>query len=364
MRTYQKKLAGVVIFVFLLAPVVHAETLSGSNYQIENPSIDSGGGESSSGNYTSRDGIGDSNDTGIASTNYKIFPGFFQHAYPGVPAQPTLTNTGGTLYNALDYVIATGSGQQTDTTYAIALSSDDFATTWYIQADNTIGNTATWQTYTAWGGGTGGRVTSLSPSTTYKIKVKARYAADTETAYSLTANATTAGPSLAVIFAGVNTGTSFDGETTTLSTNANSIGFGTLAVNSPAVAAHTVTVSTNATAGYSTTIRYSQPLTKSGGETISNVLGTNIAPNTWPTSITTGSFGYHSSDETLCSGNTSRFSSNNTWAALETTNYEVACATGPVTAEQTMVSYKLEIGNQQPAGTYSSTVTYITTALY
>lgn len=364
MGTHVKILAGVATLALLLTPIAHAETLSGSNYQIENPSIDSGGGQSSSGNYTSRDGIGDSNDSGLASTNFKVFPGFFQHAYPGVPAEPTLTNTGGTLYNALDYVIATGSGQQTDTQYAIAISSDDFTTTYFIQADNTVGSSAAWQSYTAWGSGTGGRVTGLSPSTTYKIKVKARYGADTETAYSLTASATTAGPSLTVTFAGVNSGVSFDGETTTLTTSANGIGFGTLAVNSPAIAAHTVTVSTNATAGYTTTIRYNQPLTKSGGQTINNVSGTNTTPAAWPGSITTGAFGYHSSDETLCTGNTSRFSSNNTWAALDTSNYEVACSTGPVAAEQTMVSYKLEIGSQQPAGAYSSTVTYITTALY
>lgn len=364
MGIHAKILAGAALCALFIVPVVRAETLSGSNYQIENPSIDSGGGEASSSNYTSRDGIGDSNDTGLASTNYKVFPGFFQHAYPGVPAQPNLTNTGGTLYNALDYVIATGSGQQTDTKYAIALSSDDFATTLFVQADNTVGSTASWQSYTAWGAGSGGRITGLSPSTTYKIKVKARYTEDTETAYSLTASATTAGPSLTVTFAGVNTGVSFDGEITTLTTSANGIGFGTLAINSPAIAAHTVTVSTNATAGYTTTIRHDQPLTKSGGQTINGVSGTNSTPSSWPGSITTGAFGYHSSDETLCTGNTSRFSSNDTWAALDTSNYEVACSTGPVSSEQTMVSYKLEIGSQQPAGSYSSTVTYITTALY
>ncbi len=348
-----------------ITPIAHAETLSGSNYQIENPSIDSGGGSASSSNYASRDGIADSNDSSSASTNFSVFPGFFQHAYPGVPATPTLTNTGGTLYNSLDYVISTGDGQQTDTNYAIAISSDDFATTNFIQADNTVGSSAVWQTYTAWGSGSGGRVTGLAASTTYKIKVKARYGTNTETAYSATATAATVGANLSITFSGVTSGTVFDGETTTVSTSANSIAYSQLGVNIPAIAAHKITVTTNATAGYTTTIQQNQPLTRGGGsETISPVSGTNSAPATWPGSIITGAFGYHSSDESLCTGSSSRFSTNDTWAALDTNHYEVACATGPVSSEETTVSYKLEIGTGQAAGDYSNTVTYITTAQY
>ncbi len=349
----------------VFAPIAQAETLSGSNYQIENPSLDSGGGASSSTNYASRDGIGDSNDSSTASGNYSIFPGFFQHAFPGVPATPTLTNTGGSLYNALDYVITTGDGQQTDTNYAIAISSDDFVTTNYIQVDNTVGTTAAWQSYTAWGGGSGGRVTGLTASTTYKIKVKARYGTNTETGFSNTATAATVGASLSITFSGIGSGTLFDGETTTITTTANAIAYGQLGVNVPAIAAHKITVTTNASAGYTTTIRQNQALTRDGGsETISPVSGTNSTPATWPGSITTGAFGYHSSDESLCTGTTSRFSTNNTWAALDTGNYEVACSTGPATSEETTVSYKLEIGTGQAAGQYTNTVTYITTAQY
>ncbi len=341
-----------------------AEVLNSGNYQIE-ASIDIGGESSSSTNYTDRDSLGDINSEGLASTNYKAFPGFIQHAYPGIPGTPTLSNTGGTLYNALDFIINTGNGQQTDTTYAIAISSDDFATTNYIQTDDTIGSSAAWQTYTAWGSGSGERVTGLSPSTTYKIKVKARYGADTETGFSSVASAATTGPSLQVTFSGIASGTTIDGETTTVTSSANSIPYSALTLDTPAIAAHKTTVSTNASAGYTTTISQNQNLTRDGGsETISQVSGTNASPDTWPAGFTDGRFGYHTTDESLCTGTSGRFSPNNSWARLDTSYYEIACATGPATAEETTVTYKLQVGITQAAGNYQNKITYVTTAIY
>lgn len=361
-----QKLAGIALLFAITWPVFAlAETLGSTNYQIENPSVDVGGESSSSTNYTSRDSLGDTNDGKLNSTNYNVFPGFQQHAYPGVPAAPTFTNTGGTLYNALDFVVNTGDGQQTDTTYAIAISSDDFATTNYIQTDDTVGASAAWQTYTAWGGASGERVTGLILSTTYKIKVKARYAADTETAYSSTSSAATTSPSLTIAFAGVNSGNTFDGETTTITTSATAITYGALTVSTPAVAAHQVSVTTNATGGYTTTVRQDGDLRTPSSDSISAVSGTNASPAAWPGSITTGRFGYHTSDEALCTGSTTRFSSNNTWAALDTAAYEVGCNTAAVPAgETTTVTYKLEVGGVQPNGDYSNTITYISSAQF
>lgn len=362
---FQKIITITLTFLLFSTQIAIAETLGSTNYQIENPSIDVGGELSSSTNYTSRESIGSSDESDSNSTNYKVFPGFVQHAYPGVPATPTLTNTGGTLYNALDFVVAVGDGQQSDTTFAIAISSDDFATTNYIQTDDTVGSTAAWQTYTQWGSGSGERVTGLTAGTTYKIKVKARYGIDTETAFSNTASATTSSASLTVTFAGVNSGTTFDGATTTVTTGANSITYGSLIPNTPSIGAHQVTVTTNASGGYSTTVQQDGNLRTNSSKEISPVSGTNASPATWPTGITAGFFGYHTSDEDLCSGTTGRFASNNTWAALSTSPYEVGCNTAPVTGGETItVTYKLETGTVQEAGQYSNRVTYITSAQF
>lgn len=364
MRAHRLIIALCCLFFWSAYPLpIIAETLSSTNYSVENPSVDAGGENSNSTNYNERDSVGDSNDSPASSTNYKVFPGFVQHAYPGVPGQPTLVNTGGTLYNALDFVINTA-GNQTDTTYAIAISSDNFTTTNFIQADDTVGSSAVWQTYTGWGGGSGQRVTGLIANTAYKIKVKARYAADTETAYSITATDTTGGPTLTISFAGVNSGTTIAGATTTITSGANAINYGSLVPNVTAVAAQTLTVSTNATGGYTTTLQQDGDLRNNNSDSISPVAGTNASPAAWPTGITVGYFGYHTTDSALCTGTSARFSSNNTYAAATTSPAEVACSTTTATNEQTSIVYKVEIGTQQDAGTYQNTITYVTTAQF
>jgi hypothetical protein len=359
------KLKFLIISLFLLIPtVVLAQTVGSTNYQVEDGTFDSGGEPSSSTNYSSRDSIGDVSADGVNSTNYKTFAGFQLPAYPGIPGTPTLTNTGGTLYNSLDFIVATGNGQQVDTTYAIAISSDNFVTTYYIQSSDTLSTSEDWQTYAGWNSGTGERVSGLSPSTTYKIKVKARYGADSESGFSPTATATTAAPDLTITFSGVNSGTTVGGVTTTTTSSTNAINYGSLPINTAQTAAHQVTVSTNAVDGYVTTILQDGHLRTSGTDFISPTSGTNASPAAWTPGISTGEFGYHTTDALLCTGSTSRFASSNTYAQLTTSPLEVACNTGPVTSESTYLIFQLEIGSTQANGSYQNLVTYITTAQF
>jgi hypothetical protein len=359
------------LLIIVVPTVVFAETLSSTNYNIEGATLDGGGEASSSTNYSSRDSISGEESGDSSSTNYKNPSGFQTIAYPGVPATPTLTNTGSVLYNSLDFIVATGNGQQDDTTYAIAISADDFATTYFIQTDDTLGSSEAWQTYAGWNSGTGERVTGLLPSTTYKIKVKASYgsgsnAADSESGYSQTASATTSAPSLTVSISGIASGNSVGGLTTTVTSTATSIGYGSLTIGdgSPNIAAQSVTVTTNATGGYTSTVQQDQDLTSTNGDSIATVSGTNASPAIFGTGVTTGRFGYHTTDSSLCTGTSSRFSTNDTYAALDISPKEIACSTGAVTSEVTNLVYKLVIGNLQEAGDYQNTVTYITTATF
>lgn len=360
------------ILLFFVPVVVLAQTMSGTNYKVENSTFDGGGQPSSSTNYSSRDSIGGAVQDGDAqSTNYKNPSGFQPGAYPGVPGQPTFTNTGGNLYNSLDFVVVKGDGQQSDTTYAIAISDDNFVTTKYIQVDDTVGTTEAWQDYAGWNSATGERVTGLSPSTTYKIKVKASYgsgsnAEHTESGYSVTASASTVGPSLVVLISGVASGTTIAGLTTNVASTATTMGFGSLTLGdgSPNISAQKITVTTNATGGYTTTIQQDGNLRTGLGDQISTVSGTNASPSAFGTGVTTGRFGYHTTDSSLCTGTAGRFSSNDTFASLDTLPYEVACSTGPVTSEATDILYKLVVGSLQEAGNYQNVVTYITTATY
>jgi hypothetical protein len=361
----------IATLLLLIAPAVAvAQNINSSNYRIEDSTFDGGGENSNSTNYSSRDSISDIDTSQSNSGNYKSSPGFQPGAYPGIPAQPTLVNTGGLLYNSLDFIIATGDGQQSDTTYAIAISSDNFATTYFIQTDDTLGTTEAWQSYSGWGSGVGERVTGLLPNTTYKIKVKASYgsgsnAIDSESGYSLEASASTIAPSLVASIAGISSGTAIAGVTTTVTSTSSAMGYGSLTIGdgNPNIAAQRVTVTTNATGGYTTTVRQDGPLT-SGSNTIAAVSGTNAAPLAFDTGVTQGRFGYHTTDASLCTGTSNRFSANDTYAALDTVPYEVGCSNGAVTSEQTDVVYKLVIGTLQQAGNYENVLTYITTATY
>ena len=351
-----------LIFVATIPwPPIFAQNLSSSNYSIENPTFDSGGQNSTSTNYVERESIGVANDSQSSSSNYNIFPGFLQHAYPGVPGQPTLINTGGTLYNSLDYTI-NAAGNASDTQYAIAISSDSFATTNFIQADNSFNTSTVWQTFSVWGGG--GRVTGLAASTTYQIKVKARFGPNTETAYSLTASATTSNPSFTMTIAGISSGTLVAGATTTITTSANAISFGSLVPNATSVAAQLITVTTNASGGYTTTIQEDKDLTNQNNQAIAGVSGTNASPAAFPASVSTGAFGYHTNYNPLCTGSVNRFAANNTYAAATSTPSEISCAQNAVSNEQTSIVYQALIGSLQASGNYTNNITYISTGKY
>lgn len=339
-----------------------AESLNSTNYSLENPTFDGGGETSNSANYRSLDSQGDESGSAFNSTNYKVNAGVIYAIAPSVPALPTLTNTGSALYNSLDFIIATG-GNSSDTNYAIAISSDNFATTNYIQADDTVGVTAAWQTYSGWGSGSGERVTGLLANTAYKIKVKARFGADSETGFSAAATATTSSASLTISFVGVTSGTSVAGTTTTVTSTANTVPYGSLVISTPAIAAHRVTVSTNASSGYTTTLQSNGELRNVSNQ-IDPVTATNASPASWPAGITTGRFGYHTTDSVLCTGSTNRFSANDTYAKLTTTPEEVACSSTAVSNEQTSIVFKVEVGSLQPTGNFANVLTYITTAKF
>ncbi len=362
----QKLLYNIVIsMVVLIVPLsLFAQVPSSSNFRLDTSDFNySDGLMSSSSNYSSRAAAGAVEENKNTSSAFHFFSGFFPPSYPGIPGVPTLTNTGGMLYNSLDFIISTG-GNRADTNYAIAISSDGFATTKFIQADDTVGDVPAWQTYIAWGGGTGQRVYGLTPNTTYQIKVKARFGPDSETGYSLVAQAATILPTLTVIIEGLPAGTAIGTATTTVSSSPTDIIFNALQPGTIKIAGQRVTVTTNATAGYTTTLSQDHDLASPTGTVIPAVVATNASPAPWPIGVTFGRFGYHTTATALCTGNPTRFALDDTFAAATSTPYEIACNTGPASTERTNLVFKVEVGNVQSAGRYSNLITYITTPQY
>lgn len=163
------------------------------NYKLHDYGFGSGGGASSTGNY-SLDGIAGELSWSPSSTdNYGLKPGLVGSRPAALPDAPVWQNPD-EWYSKLQLII-NPSGNPDDTTYAVAISTDNFLTTQYVQSDNTVGPSLgleDFRDYTSWGGIDGSNVIGLSPDTTYSVRVKARQGETSETGFGPIAIAATA----------------------------------------------------------------------------------------------------------------------------------------------------------------------------
>ena len=219
-----------------------------------------------------------------------------------------------------------------DAEYAIAMSDDNWTTTRYIQADNTLGNTMVWQTYASWGNGAGETVTGLEAATEYKMKAKARHGDFTETDWSSETSATTSPLSLS------------------FSIDKTWIDLGTLIPNQVSSGSHLLTVITNGEGGFVTTIQ------EDGNLRLGDGLG-DIAD------VTDGAVSMGEEYGVRTSGSAEGQMSDQDYAI--TSNLQtIASSTGPVDPSVVTVTYKAVIDPLTTAGKYSHTVTYICTTTF
>ena len=183
-------LAGVILF---------AAAPTSTNYKLPAYDVGSGGTDSSSSTNFGLNAISGSQ-TGDqhTSTSYSLASGLNPTQNANVPPAPALSNPS-SYYNKLHLVVDNG-GNPTDTVFLIAISTDNFVTTDYVQPDNSISPTftlATYRTYASYGGGSGFLILGLQPNTTYKVKVKALRGNFTESAYGpMTTGVATIGQTL------------------------------------------------------------------------------------------------------------------------------------------------------------------------
>lgn len=178
---------GMMLFIFVLP--------FSTTYELKDFGFGSGGsGVMDSSTYSMVGETGEVSSTELVGTTYNLGPGLTFTQQSNVPVAPSFTNVN-SYYNKLDLVLSATSNS-TDTTYAIGISTDNFATTNYVQADGTVGATAVYQTYTNWGGASGIQVNGLANGTTYKVKVKAVQTKYDESGWSETASSATSTPSL------------------------------------------------------------------------------------------------------------------------------------------------------------------------
>jgi hypothetical protein len=180
-----------VLFLSLLAAVP-----SSTNYTLKAYDFGNGSGSGSSTNYTLQ---GQAGGTGgrMSSTNYVLPAGIHASRTVAVPPAPTFVNDTSS-YSKL-HLTLNATGLPSDAKYLIAISSDNFTTTQYVQLDNTVGSSVSasnYQTYAAWGGASGFYVLGLSQSTLYSVEVAALQGNSTGSAFGPTASATTLAPSV------------------------------------------------------------------------------------------------------------------------------------------------------------------------
>jgi hypothetical protein len=184
-----------VLICLLLSPsITYATSPKSANYQLNEWSIGGGGSDrSQSTNYKTETITDPTSGDMQKSANYEIDPGLIGTELANVPSSPALTNPS-EYYNKLHLVINNGNNPS-DATFAVAISSDNFITTYYVKADNTIGATLTasdWRTYASWGGASGINIIGLRPKTNYQVKVKAEQGDFTESRWSALAAGATA----------------------------------------------------------------------------------------------------------------------------------------------------------------------------
>ncbi len=177
----------------------------------------------------------------------------------------------------------------------------------------------------------------------------------------------TGGATLTFTINGLESGTTTDTYTTDVETTPTSVPFGTLVMSTPVHAAQRLVVSTSAQSGYKILAFERQALMSNQAATIDPVTGTNPVPASWNDGCpgsSSGCYGYHSGEDVLGTGDTTRFSPNDSFAQFSQTPYEVAYSATPVTDKVTDMVYKVEARNLQEAGSYESSLVYIVVPVF
>lgn len=335
----------------LAALVFFAAAPTSTNYTLKTYDIGSGGTTSTSTNYGLHAGTGDQAGSAQSSTSYNAQGDGRGVVNVAVPPAPSLTNPSN-YYDRLKLVLATGSNPS-DTKYLIAVSTDNFATTKYVQTDNSLGVSqaiTNYQTYSAWGGASGFLIVGLTSSTTYQVKVKALQGSYTGSAFGPSATAATMAPSV-----------SFSLATTLTATPPFTVGFASLTAGVVASgnADALINLTSNANNGGSVYVR------DSNAGLYSTLANATIASSSTDLSSASSGYGGQISSVSQVSGGplTSQSPFNgtsNTVGAFTSLLQPILTTSAPITGGSGTLSLKAKAAALTPSATdYTDTVTLV-----
>ncbi len=336
----------------LLSPVyltslIFAAFSNSTTYELQSFSVGPGAtNNSSSSTYTVQGSAGEQTSGTSSSTTYTNGNGSINTEQINVPLAPTLSNGSGAYTNELSVIINTNSNPS-DTNYAIAVSTDNFATVNYVGASGTPQASQYYQSYTAWGGASGSFITGLNSGTTYEVKVAAMEGEFTNTNF---------GP-----YSTQATGAS----STTFSLSPGTLSLGSLLPGS-------IITSGTITFGFATTGLHGGSVYVSGtsNQLYSTVQATSIGSYTGNLTSTTQGFGIQVTSATQGSGGP--FSSvspyngtGNTVGSETTTPEQILNAPSYITGGSATAVIQAKASNITPAATdYSETLTFVATASF
>ncbi len=347
------KLSLLLISTILLLPTLANAGPTSGTYELKQYGFGSGGTtDSTSSNYGVFGLLGEQEGQQLSSTTYKANSGLTFTIQSNVPPAPTFTNPSNN-YERLKIVINEG-GNPSDAKYAVAISTDNFTTTLWIQSDFTVGATLgseDWMTYATWGSASGQFITGLRPNTTYKVKSTVKHGKYTQSPFSPEATQSTVDSQL------------------TFGVDSDTITFNQLSASNSytdSSKSTILTTSTNAYNGYIVYGRVTAPLTL-GAVTIPNYTSSNSSPSAW----SGYGFGYTTDDSSLTGGTADRFTNGGPkYAGFGTTapGDPIADHASPITTsvtnEQFTVSYRVSTSDTQKAGRYQTTVLYVVVPNY
>jgi hypothetical protein len=169
-------------------------------------------------------------------------------------------------------------------------------------------------------------------------------------------------PTLSFTVNAVTSGASCSGTTATATSTATTIPFGTVTAASNGLVCQDLTAASNSTNGYTIYARYTAAPTNAISQTIADWSGTNASPTTF-TAAGTEAYGYTTNDATLGTGTAGRFTSNK-YAAMTTSNNEVAYESIGVTSTTYRIGHQVALSLLSKPGTYTTTIIYTCTPVY
>ncbi len=224
----------------LTALLLFATFSSSSNYGLNSYSVGPAGTSNSrSTTYYTQSAGGEVSGSGTASTHDNGSSGGVQAEQLAVPQAPTVSNGSSTYYNHLLVTLNNNAGTNSypaDVTFSVGVSTTNCFTSAcvgsgavkFVQTGGSLGSSQFYQTYSAWGSGSGTSVVGLTPSTTYYVAVAAMQGTFTDTEYGASASAATTSPSLTfsvtpstLSFSSLLPGTTFTSGTVTFSLATN-----------------------------------------------------------------------------------------------------------------------------------------------